>query len=132
MSRRGLLFGFLLLLAFNTAAQLWLKTASTGALPLQASAAWVSRLLHQRALWLAIACFIGGFLAWMALLRHAPIGPAFAVSNLDIVSVLVASHWLFSETIDAWQVLGAALIVAGVGCLAFAAGRREPPDQSDS
>lgn len=128
MSRRALLAGFLLLLAFNTAAQLWLKTASTGALPLHADVAWLSRLLHQRALYLAIACFIGGFLAWMALLRHAPIGPAFAVSNLDIVTVLVASHWLFGEHVGGSQVLGAALIVAGVGCLAFAAGRREPPD----
>lgn len=127
MSRRALLAGFALLLVFNTAAQLLLKAASTGALPLHADVAWVMRLLHQRALWFAIACFVGGFLAWMALLRHAPIGPAFAVSNLDIVSVLLASHWLFGEDVGVWQVLGAALIVAGVGCLAVAAGRRGPP-----
>ncbi len=128
MSRRGLLAGFLLLLVFNTAAQLALKAASTGALPLQANVAWVSRLLHQRSLYVAIACFVSGFLAWMALLRHAPIGPAFAVSNLDIVTVLLASHWLFGESVGAWRLLGGALIVAGVGCLALAAGRGVPAD----
>jgi drug/metabolite transporter (DMT)-like permease len=127
MSRRALLVGFLLLLAFNSAAQLALKSASTGALPLQFGAAWLSRLLHQRALYAAVLCFVSGFVVWMALLRHAPIGPAFAVSNLDIVTVLLASHWLFGEHVGYWQVLGAALIVAGVACLAMAAGGRAAP-----
>ena len=127
MSRRSLLVGFLLLLVFNSAAQVALKAASTGALPQAFDVAWVSRLLHQPALYGAIVGFVSGFLVWMALLRHAPIGPAFAVSNLDIVTVLVASHWIFGEHIGLWQVLGAALIVAGVGCLAMTKGGRAPP-----
>ena len=122
-----LLVGFLLLLVFNSAAQLALKSASTGALPLEFDVAWLSRLLHQRALYVAVLGFVSGFLVWMALLRQAPIGPAFAVSNLDIVTVLVASHWVFGEHIGRWQVLGAGLIVAGVGCLAIASGRGAPP-----
>ncbi len=127
MSRRALLAGFLLLLVFNSAAQLALKAASTGALPLAFDVAWLSRLLHQPALYGAIAGFVSGFIVWMALLRHAPIGPAFAVSNLDIVTVLIASQWVFGEHVGGWQVLGAALIVAGVGCLAIASGRDAPP-----
>ncbi len=127
MSRRFVLIGFLLLVGFDTAAQLALKSASTGALPLQASAAWVSRLLHERALYVAVLGFVSAFLVWMALLRHAPIGPAFAASNLDIVTVLLASHWIFGEHIGWWQTLGAALIVAGVGCLAIASGRGARP-----
>lgn len=127
MSRRFVLIGFLLLIVFDTAAQLALKSASTGALPLQASAAWVSRLLHERALYVAVLGFVSAFLVWMALLRHAPIGPAFAASNLDIVTVLLASHWIFDEHIGWWQTLGAGLIVAGVGCLAIASGRGVQP-----
>ena len=122
MNRRSLVTGFVLLLVCNTVAQLALKSASTGALPLQASTAWLSRLLHQRALYAAIVCFVSGFLVWMALLRHAPIGPAFAASNLDIVGVLIASHWVFGEHVGPWQLLGATAIVAGVACLAVAAG----------
>ena len=129
MSRRALLVGFVLLVVFNSAAQLALKSASTGALPLQFSAAWLMRLLHQRALYGAIVGFVSGFLVWMALLRHAPIGPAFAASNLDIVTVLLASDWLLGEHVGVSQVAGALLIVAGVGCLAIAASRSErgPP-----
>ncbi len=123
MNRRALLVGFVLLVAFNSAAQLALKSASTGALPLQFGAAWLSRLLHQRALYFAILGFVSGFLVWMALLRHAPIGPAFAASNLDIVTVLLASAWFLGEHVGGWQVVGAVLIVAGVGCLAVAASR---------
>ena len=127
MSRRFVLIGFLLLIVFDTAAQLALKSASTGALPLQVSAAWVSRLLHERALYVAVLGFVSAFLVWMALLRHAPIGPAFAASNLDIVTVLFASQWIFDEHIGWWQTLGAGLIVAGVGCLAIASGRGAQP-----
>jgi drug/metabolite transporter (DMT)-like permease len=129
MSRRALLAGFLLLVVFNSAAQLALKSASTGALPLQFGVAWLSRLLHQRALYGAVLGFVSGFLVWMALLRHAPIGPAFAASNLDIVTVLVASHWLLAERVGGWQIVGAGFIVAGVGCLAVASSSsgREPP-----
>lgn len=129
MSRGALLVGFVLLVACDSAAQLALKSASTGALPLQFGVAWLSRLLHQRALYGAILGFVAGFLVWMALLRHAPIGPAFAASNLDIVAVLVASSWWLGEHVGAWQIVGAALIVAGVGCLAWASGKtvRDPP-----
>jgi drug/metabolite transporter (DMT)-like permease len=127
MSRRFILVGFLLLIGFETVAQLSLKSASTGALPLQFSLAWLSRLTHEKALYLAIGAFVTTFLVWMALLRHAPIGPSFAASNLDIVTVLLASHWIFGEHVGPWQIMGAALIVAGVGCLAIAAGRSEPP-----
>ena len=127
MNRRALLIGFVLLIVFDTVAQLALKSASTGALPLQLSAAWLSRLIHEPVFYGAIANFIGAFVVWMALLRHAPIGPAFAASNLDIVTVLLASHWLFGEHVGAWQALGAALIVAGVGCLAIASGKGPQP-----
>jgi drug/metabolite transporter (DMT)-like permease len=71
--------------------------------------------------------FIAALIVWMALLRRAPIGPAFAASNLDIVTVLVTSHWLLGEHIGWPQVVGTSLIVAGVACLAIAAGRDAPP-----
>lgn len=126
MSWRFVLVGFLLLLGFDTAAQLSLKAASTGALPLEFSVDWMSRLLHQWALYGAMLGFIAAFIVWMALLRRAPVGPAFAASNLDIVTVLVASHWLFGEHIGWPQAVGTGLIVAGVACLALAAGRDAP------
>ena len=122
MSWRFIFVGFSLLLGFDTAAQMCLKAASTGALPLQFNFAWIARLLHQATLYCAMAGFIAAFIVWMALLRRAPIGPAFAASNLDIVTVLVASHWLFGEPIGWHQLAGTSLIIAGVACLAIATG----------
>jgi len=127
VSWRFVLVGFVLLLSFDTAAQLSLKSASSGALPLELSLAWMSRLLHQWTLYAAMLGFIAAFIVWMALLRKAPIGPAFAASNLDIVTVLVASHWLLGEHIGWPQVVGTSVIVVGVACLAIAAGRDVPP-----
>jgi drug/metabolite transporter (DMT)-like permease len=54
----------------------------------------------------------------MHLLRRAPVGPAFAASHLEIISVLLLSHYLFQETIGLPQILGCAFIIAGIACLA--------------
>jgi MFS family permease len=46
------------------------------------------------------------------------IGPAFAASHLEILSVLALSYWLFDERIGMPQIIGCLFIVAGIACLA--------------
>ncbi|MBO9875653.1 EamA family transporter, partial [Xanthomonas sp. D-93] len=58
---------------------------------------------------------------------HAPIGPAFAASHLEVVSVMLLSAWWFNEHIGLLQALGAALIVGGIVCLAIGE-RADPAD----
>ena len=67
----------------------------------------------------AIACYIGAFVTWMTLLEHAPIGPAFAASHLEVVSVLALSVVVFGEHVGAPQLIGSVLIIAGIVCLAI-------------
>jgi len=55
----------------------------------------------------------------MTLLRHAPIGPGFAVSHLEVIGVMIISVPVFGEQLSALQLVGATIIVAGVICLAF-------------
>ena len=55
----------------------------------------------------------------MTLLRHAPIGPAFAISHLEVIGVMIISIPLFGERLSLIQFIGAALIVGGVICLAY-------------
>lgn len=117
--KRFYLVGFLLLMAFDTLAQLSFKMAGDSALPLELSGAWLARVFGQPWIYGAIIGYIGSFFSWMTLLRHAPIGPAFAASYLEIVSVLILSVWLFNETVGWPQILGAAFIIAGIVCLAF-------------
>jgi drug/metabolite transporter (DMT)-like permease len=122
--RRLYLIGFPLLMAFDTLAQLSFKLAGDGALPVEANLAWVQRVLSQPWVYGAIIGYIGAFFTWMSLLRHAPIGPAFAASHLEVVSVLLLSAWLLHEPLTLPHLLGAVLIVAGILCL----GRAEAAD----
>ncbi|MBN8768744.1 MAG: EamA family transporter [Stenotrophomonas nitritireducens] len=118
--RRLYLVGFPLLMAFDTLAQLCFKLAGDGALPVEANTAWVLRVLSQPWVYGAILGYIGAFFTWMSLLKHAPIGPAFAASHLEVVSVLLLSAWLLHEPVGPLHLLGAALIVAGIVCLGVA------------
>lgn len=122
--KRLYLIGFPVLMAFDTLAQLCFKLAGDGALPVEANLAWVMRVLAQPWVYGAIIGYVGAFFTWMSLLRHAPIGPAFAASHLEVVSVLLLSAWLLHEPLTLHHLLGAALIVVGILCL----GRAETDD----
>lgn len=112
--------GFLLLMGFDTLAQISFKLAGEHALPIEASSAWLLRVFGQAWIYGALLGYTGAFVCWLSLLRHAPIGPAFAASHLEVVSVMLLSHWLFAESLSPARLTGAAAIVAGVALLALA------------
>ena len=75
--------------------------------------------------------YVGAFFTWMTLLKHAPIGPAFAASHLEVVSVMLLSVWLFNEHLTLGRVLGALAILAGIVCLGFAESYEHVPDPEE-
>lgn len=123
--KRFYLIGFALLLAFDTLNLICFKIAGTHALPVEMSTAWIARVFSHPWIYGAVVGYIGAFVTWMSLLKHAPIGPAFAASHLEVVSVMLLSWWMFSEPVTATQVAGALAIVAGIVCLAIAEGGDE-------
>jgi drug/metabolite transporter (DMT)-like permease len=125
--RRFYLVGFLVLMCFDTFAQVCFKLTANHAMPPEANLDWVLRLLSTPWVYCAIACYVGAFLSWMTLLEHAPIGPAFAASHLEVISVMALSVVLFDEKIGAPQLLGSALIIAGIVCLAISETDGEKP-----
>ncbi len=126
--RRFYLFGFLLLMGFDTLAQISFKYAGNGAFPPQARLGWLLRVFGQPWVYGAVVGYIGAFFTWMTLLKHAPIGPAFAASHLEVVSVMLLSIWLFDEHLTLARVLGATAIVAGIVCLGLAEDREHDAD----
>lgn len=118
--RRFYLLGFLLLMGFDTLSQVSFKLAGAHALPVAANLAWLLRVFTQPWIYGALLGYVGAFFTWMGLLRHAPIGPAFAASHLEVVSVMLLSVWLFHEPLSLPRVLGALAIVAGIVCLGVA------------
>ncbi|MGF6212610.1 DMT family transporter [Comamonas sp. 4034] len=119
MNKRFYLIGFLVLMAFDTLAQLSFKQAGNAALPLEFSSAWLLRVFGQPWIYGAFVGYIGAFFTWMSLLKRAPIGPAFAASHLEIISVLALSNILFGEQIGGPQIVGCLFIIAGIICLAL-------------
>lgn len=114
------LIGFGILLLFDTLGQTSFKLAATAAEPLAMSMDWVVRVFTNVWVYVAIFGYIVTFLAWMTLLRHAPVGPAFAAAHMEVVTVMIVSIWLFNDYITLGRFLGALLIVIGIICLAFA------------
>lgn len=125
---RFFLFGFGLLLLFDTSAQVCLKLAAEAAAPFVLDAHWVGRALQTPWLYAAIGSYLGAFFSWMGLLERAPVGPAFAASHLDVVSVLVISAILFREPIGMPQLIGSACICFGI--LFLSASARDAPASS--
>lgn len=118
--RRFYLLGFALLMGFDSFAQIAFKKAGNSALPVEASPAWLWRLATEPWVYGAILGYIGAFFTWMNLLRRAPVGPAFAASHLEVVSVMLLSVWIFNEPLTLTKLAGAAAILAGIACLGLA------------
>ena len=112
--RAKTLLAWALLLGFETLCQISLKLAgrSTGAFDFSAVA--FHRALATPWLWVAIGCYIGAFLAWMTILRKSTLSAAFTTSAIVFVSVMLSSYLMFGEHIGGLQLLGTAVIVAGI------------------
>jgi drug/metabolite transporter (DMT)-like permease len=117
--KRFYVIGFLLLMSFDTMTQLCFKAAGNHALPVAMSTGWIVSVFSHPWIYGAVLGYIGAFFTWMSLLKHAPIGPAFAASHLELVSVMLLSLWLFDEPLTWPRIIGALLIIGGIVCLAF-------------
>ncbi|MBS1189252.1 MAG: EamA family transporter [Rhodocyclaceae bacterium] len=117
--KRFYLIGFIALIAFDTLSQVCFKLAAIHAEPFAIEFDWLLRVVGAPWVYGAAVGYVGAFVTWMTLLRHAPIGPAFAASHLEVIGVMVISVPVFGEYLSAQQIFGAALIIAGVVCLAF-------------
>lgn len=118
-TRRFYLLGFGALMLFDTAIQISLKlvAAHTGEFSPQVS--WLQNLFSTGWIYLAVVGYLATFVTWMTLLKHAPIGPAFAASHLEMVPVLIISVLVFDERLTLAQILGGLCIVLGVACLSM-------------
>jgi len=112
------LIGFFALIVFDTFSQICFKMSALQSEPFLIEGEWLIRVFQTPWVYGAIIGYFGSFITWMTLLRHAPVGPAFAASHLEVVGVIVISAPLFGEVLSSSQMFGAILVVAGVVCLA--------------
>ena len=125
---RFYLLGFAALALCDTSTQVSFKLASLQAGRLAWSAAWLRAAALSPWVYVAIAGYLGAFVMWMTLLEHAPVGPAFAASHIDVVTVLLLSVPLFGERLTPAQLAGAVCIIAGI--LFLSRGEQEAADSA--
>jgi drug/metabolite transporter (DMT)-like permease len=111
-SRTWIAWAFLL--GFETTCQISLKYAGLANADFDFSTHAFAQAIVTPALWIGIGCYVGAFAAWMTILRKSTLSAAFAMSAIVFVAVMFASWWVFGEHIGAMQLLGAAVIVAGI------------------
>lgn len=119
------LFGFSALMVCDTLTQVSFKLASNHGGDFQMQFAWFWNVFTQPWIYGAVLGYLGSFVSWMTLLKHAPVGPAFAASHLEIVLVLIISAFYFGDRLTVMQVVGAMLIVIGIVCLSLSESKQE-------
>ena len=110
-------FGILAVL--DTVIQIAMKLAARFVGPFVLNGEWIRAALRTPWVFIAVAGYLITFVAWMTILDRAPVGPAFAASHLQVVTVLIASVLLFHETLTPRQLTGAICIVSGIALLAL-------------
>ncbi|OCG01455.1 EamA family transporter [Gilliamella sp. wkB112] len=114
------LIGFILLLFFDTFGQTSFKLTALSALPFEMNIDWLIRVFSHYWAYFVMLGYSGAFITWMVLLKKAPVGPAFAASHLQVVTVMLVSIIAFNDQITWMRLLGALFIIIGIIFLALA------------
>jgi drug/metabolite transporter (DMT)-like permease len=109
---------FALLLAIDTFNQVAFKMAGERTAPVTFDADWLLRVVNEPWTAVIVGGYLVAFLIYMTLLRDVQIGPAFAASHLEIVTVMIVSVIFFGERFTLLQMVGCAAIFGGVAILA--------------
>jgi len=112
--RKSLYLGFALLIVVDTLCQLGFKLAANRTGQAVADVEWLARLAAEPLVYAIIGGYVVAFFTYMTLLKVAPVGPAFAASHLEIVTVLIVSVLFLDEHLTILQGFGCLAIVAGV------------------
>ncbi|MDB6051648.1 MAG: transporter [Pseudomonas sp.] len=109
---------WVLLIAFESGAQLSLKVGGDGLAAIPFGLNWLLAALSSVAVMVAVFCYIGSFLTWMLILRSSKLSLAFPLSSLVFVVVLLGSWLGLGESISALHWLGVCVIIGGIVLLA--------------
>ena len=112
--RATVLSSWIVLLGLGALCQIALKYAGLQTGPFDFTPRAFTAAAASPWLWTAIACYVGEFLAWMVILRHASLSSAFPTGAIVLIVLLIASRWLFDEPLGWLKLTGSAMIVAGV------------------
>jgi drug/metabolite transporter (DMT)-like permease len=109
---------WVLLIAFESGAQVSLKVGGDGLSAILFGVDWLLAAVNSVAVMVAVGCYIGSFLTWMLILRSSKLSLAFPLSSLVFVVVLMVSWLGLGESISPLHWLGVCVIIGGIVLLA--------------
>jgi len=112
--RKLLALAWVAMVAIEVLTQLSLKFAGKATGGFDFSAHAFALAIASGWLWIALACYCGTFLVWMLILGHSNLSRAFPTTAIVFVAVMLASWLVLHEPIGGVQIIGAAVIVAGI------------------
>ncbi|AUZ45042.1 MULTISPECIES: EamA family transporter [Pseudomonas] len=116
--RLGTLVLWALLIATESAGQLFTKVAGDQLGQMDFNWQWLTQVARNPGILAAIASYLGAFFVWMLILRRSSLSLAFPLSSLVFVAVLLGSWLGLGEHISVLHWVGVAVIVAGIALLA--------------
>lgn len=111
---QAMIIAWVLLLGFETLAQVGLKAGGQTLTNTPFGPSWFLDALHTPWVWAGIAGYVGGFAAWMVILDRIPLSFGFPLTAVVMLSVAVASYYLFHEVLSLWRLSGIGLVIAGL------------------
>jgi drug/metabolite transporter (DMT)-like permease len=109
---------WVLLIDFESGAQVSLKVGGDGLSAILFGVDWLLAAVNSVAVMVAVGCYIGSFLTWMLILRSSKLSLAFPLSSLVFVVVLMVSWLGLGESISPLHWLGVCVIIGGIVLLA--------------
>lgn len=116
--RLGTLVLWALLIATESAGQLFTKVAGDQLGQMDFTWQWLADVARNPGILAAIASYLGAFFVWMLILRRSSLSLAFPLSSLVFVAVLLGSWLGLGEHISLLHWVGVVVIVAGIVLLA--------------
>ncbi|CAH0130779.1 EamA family transporter [Pseudomonas carnis] len=116
--RVGTLVLWALLIATESAGQLFTKVAGDQLGPMDFSWQWLADVARNPGILAAIASYLGAFFVWMLILQRSSLSLAFPLSSLVFVAVLLGSWLGLGEHISVLHWVGVVVIIGGIALLA--------------
>lgn len=114
---RQAVIGLALAVLLDTGLQIFWKLAVSDMPDLPGLWPTVRDVLHRPIFWLVGVFMAAQAVNWIAVLDHADLSYAHAITSLSYISVGGLSVLYLGEHLDSAQLLGIALILAGVWCV---------------
>jgi drug/metabolite transporter (DMT)-like permease len=109
--------GLTLAIVFDTVQQLAWKSGIVGTLDTDSPKAIIQAVLQEPLFGLVALIMVLRLVNWLKVLEHADLTFAQPITSLSYVTVTVASAIFLKEKVTLLQLVGMAMIIAGVWCI---------------